>query len=61
MSFIAFLIAAAVLAITPGPGIARVVARQLAVRRVSGVTLVFFWGHAGHGAKRRLSRRETLS
>jgi threonine/homoserine/homoserine lactone efflux protein len=42
MSFIAFLIAAAVLAITPGPGIARVVARQLALRRVSGVTLVFF-------------------
>ena len=33
MSFLAFVIAAVVLAITPGPGIAYVVARTVAVRQ----------------------------
>jgi threonine/homoserine/homoserine lactone efflux protein len=37
MSFIAFLIAATVLAITPGPGIAYVVARTVAGGRTEGL------------------------
>jgi threonine/homoserine/homoserine lactone efflux protein len=51
MSFPAFLVAAVVLAVTPGPGIACVVARARLLSRVSGVTML------GVGACLALARR----
>ena len=54
MSFIAFLIAATVLAITPGPGIAYVVARTLAGGRAAGDDRAGCL--SGDGAKTGLSR-----
>ena len=47
MSFIAFLIAAIVLAITPGPGIAYVVARTVAGGRAEGLASCFGTGLGG--------------
>ena len=47
MSFLAFLIAAVVLAITPGPGIAYVVARTVAGGRVEGLASCFGTGIGG--------------
>ena len=47
MSFIAFLIAALVLAITPGPGIAYVVARTVAGGRSEGLASCFGTGLGG--------------
>lgn len=47
MSFIPFLIAAVVLAITPGPGIAYVVARTVAGGRSEGLASCFGTGLGG--------------
>ena len=47
MSFIAFLIAATVLAITPGPGIAYVVARTVAGGRAEGLASCIGTGLGG--------------
>ena len=47
MSFLAFLFAAVVLAITPGPGIAYVVARTVAGGRVEGLASCFGTGIGG--------------
>jgi len=47
MSFLAFLVAAVVLAITPGPGIAYVVARTVAGGRVEGLASCFGTGVGG--------------
>jgi threonine/homoserine/homoserine lactone efflux protein len=47
MSFVAFLIAAVVLAITPGPGIAYVVARTVAGGRSEGLASCFGTGIGG--------------
>jgi threonine/homoserine/homoserine lactone efflux protein len=47
MSFIPFLIAAVVLAITPGPGVAYVVARTVAGGRVEGLASCFGTGLGG--------------
>ena len=47
MSFLAFLIAAIVLAVTPGPGIAYVVARTVAGGRAAGLASCFGTGLGG--------------
>jgi len=47
MSFLAFLFAAAVLAVTPGPGIAYVVARTVAGGRAEGLASCFGTGIGG--------------
>lgn len=47
MSFLAFLVAAVVLAITPGPGIAYVVARTVAGGRAEGLASCFGTGIGG--------------
>jgi threonine/homoserine/homoserine lactone efflux protein len=47
MSFVAFLIAAIVLAVTPGPGIAYVVARTVAGGRAEGLASCFGTGLGG--------------
>ena len=47
MSFLAFLLAAAVLAITPGPGIAYVVARTVSGGRTEGLASCFGTGIGG--------------
>ncbi|WP_026076067.1 LysE family translocator [Noviherbaspirillum massiliense] len=47
MSFLTFVIAAAVLAITPGPGIAYVVARTVACGRAEGLASCFGTGIGG--------------
>ena len=47
MTFLAFLLAAVVLAITPGPGIAYVVARTVAGGRSEGLASCFGTGLGG--------------
>lgn len=47
MSFVAFLIAAAILAVTPGPGIAYVVARTVAGGRSEGLASCIGTGIGG--------------
>src|SRR5687767_10082625 len=47
MSFVAFVIAAVILAITPGPGIAYVVARTVAGGRAEGLASCFGTGIGG--------------
>lgn len=47
MSFLAFLVAAVILAVTPGPGIAYVVARTVAGGRTEGLASCFGTGMGG--------------
>jgi len=57
MSFVAFLFAAVVLAVTPGPGIAYVVARTVAGGRAEGLASCFRHRHRRDAARRRRGAR----